>query len=244
MKILSDFRAKNIVKYYWLCDEIFANWIVQILKPYGKSILDIGCGNGFMLPYYLNNFDQVAGIEPSDSLYRQIYQKYSSTNVMLKKAAAEQIPFCDKSFDISVAKSSLHHFNDMEIGIVEMRRVSKKAIALIEVVSPDESCISFLKNILLKKEKGRELKSIFTKDLLCDLVKTQMPDAQVHTVFFDQYIDVQEWLLYSDLMKKEQDELYNKILFSEDNIKNILQIHFRNDKLVMLRRMCLCIALF
>ena len=163
---------------------------------------------------------------------------------MLKKAAAEQIPFCDKSFDISVAKSSLHHFNDMEIGIVEMRRVSKKAIALIEVVSPDESCISFLKNILLKKEKGRELKSIFTKDLLCDLVKTQMPDAQVHTVFFDQYIDVQEWLLYSDLMKKEQDELYNKILFSEDNIKNILQIHFRNDKLVMLRRMCLCIALF
>ena len=49
---------------------------------------------------------------------------------------------------------------------------------------------------------------------------------------------------YSDLMKKEQDELYNKILFSEDNIKNILQIHFRNDKLVMLRRMCLCIALF
>ena len=62
MKILSDFRAKNIVKYYWLCDEIFANWIVQILKPYGKSILDIGCGNGFMLPYYLNNFDQVAAV--------------------------------------------------------------------------------------------------------------------------------------------------------------------------------------
>ena len=48
MNILSDFRAKNILKYYWLCDEIFANWIVQILKPYGKSILDIGCGNGLL----------------------------------------------------------------------------------------------------------------------------------------------------------------------------------------------------
>lgn len=243
MNTLSYFRSKNIKSYHWLCDESLANWIVEKMKPYGTSILDIGCGNGFMIPFYLNNFTNVAAIEPTPYLFEEVYKKYSNENITIKRASVEKIPFADNMFEVILAKSSLHHFKDVCKGIQEMCRVSKNAVAVMEVVAPDEKCIPFLREILLIKEKNRSDKTIFSLQSLYNLMTEQLPGYKVYPLLYDQYIDINDWLLYSDLSKETQQEVYEKILNSGDDIKLKLQVHFRYQKLVMLRRMCLCIGL-
>lgn len=239
MNTFSDFRAINYEKYSWLCDAGFANWVIENIKPYGNSILDIGCGNGFMLPYYEKKFNHTAAIEPCEALYQQITDNPDFQNVVIKKAAAEEIPFPDLSYDIVLSKSSLHHFVNVEVGLKEMLRVARNVIAVIEVVAPSEDCIPFLKEILLQKEKARSETSIYTTKSLKDTIKLQTKNKIIFQLYYDQYIDVADWLTYSDLETKQKDTLFRYIQECKSDIKHIMQIHFRAGRLVMLRRMCL-----
>lgn len=243
MNTLSAYRSANIEKYYWLCDDLFAKWIVEMLKPYGTSIVDVGCGNGFMIPYYVREFENVGAVEPTKFLYKKVINRYRSGNIQIRNSAAESIDFGNNQFDISIAKSSLHHFSSLSKGISEMERISKNVIAIVEVIAPDEICIPFLTDILLRKEKQRVEESIFTEKKLCKLIEKQIPKGRKHSVIFDQYIDVKNWLLYSDLNDEERQVIWNIIFNSNNRVKSSMQIHYRNKRLVMLRRMCLCIAL-
>ena len=59
MNLLSKNRADNFFRYKWLCDPVFATWIADMLYPYGKTLLDVGCGNGYMFDYYASKFTKI-----------------------------------------------------------------------------------------------------------------------------------------------------------------------------------------
>ena len=243
MSILSIYRANTINKYYWLCDDNFAKWIVGHLTPYGNSILDVGCGNGFMIAYYLNSFDRIGAIEPTAELFKELLRKYNNDEVSIHQAFAEEMPLIDNSYDIVLAKSSLHHFQNPIKGIQEMKRVGKKVVAIIEAVTPNQKYIPFVKQVLIKKEKDREENSIFTVESLIEFIKSQLSEYRIFPLLYDQYIDVLEWLLHSDLAENERMDIYNRIKDSNEEIKSNLQIHYRDNRLQMLRRMCMCVAI-
>lgn len=242
MSTLSNFRANTLNKYSWLCDDVFARWIVGHLSPYGKSILDVGCGNGFMIPYYMEGFYKTDVLEPTKELYEKLLEEFQQESIGIYQEFAEKMSFADDSYDVVLAKSSLHHFQNPVRGIEEMKRVSRKAVAVIEVITPDEKCIPFAEKMLIKKERDREKSTIFTKNAFVDFVKKQLPDCKVYPLLYDQYIDVGDWLQYSDLSKEEQEGLYNLIKDADEIIKSNLHIHYRKNRLVMLRRMCMCVA--
>lgn len=242
MNTLSENRANNFLKYNWLCNPILANWIVDMLNVYGNSILDIGCGNGYMLDFYSKTFDEIAAIEPSDSFVNKIKENIAEKNIIFKQASAEQIPFQTNSFDIVFAKSSLHHFINMQQGLLEMQRVSKNVIAIMEVISPSKECLPFLQNLLVKKEEGRSKTSIFTRASLNDTISNAIQVKQINQIFYDQYIDIETWLQYSDLSNAEKEFLLSQILSMDTSIAKHMQLHKRNNRYVMLRRMCLCIV--
>ena len=61
------------------------------------------------------------GIDPSEDLLDQCINK----DVKLIKANAENIPFDDDFFDIVISITAIHNFEDIEKGLLEMKRVGK-----------------------------------------------------------------------------------------------------------------------
>lgn len=242
MNAFSSYRAVHFSKYHWLCDTNLAEWIVEKLNAYGTSIIDVGCGNGFMLDYYKERFKKIAAIDPNERLITSIVQHNKEVNVEIKKAAAENIPYEDNSFDIAFSKSSLHHFEDLRLGLLEMERVARKAVAVMEVIAPSNECIPFLRELLITKEKERSSNSIFTSEKLKDLLNTTLGTKRLFQILYDQYIDLETWIQYSDLNENEKKTLFNYVVSMDKNISEKMQLHVRYGHYVMLRRMCLCIC--
>ena len=96
------------------------------IKP-GDSILDIGCGKGFLL-YELTQVVpgvKVTGIDISNYAIENAKEDVRS---FLQIANANSLPFPDRSFDLVISITTLHnlHCYDLELALKEMERVGKK----------------------------------------------------------------------------------------------------------------------
>lgn len=108
----------------------------QLLKgrfDHCKSILDVGCGQGRNLVYFLKNGFNVYGIDTNSEnieavkkLSYQLAPANPETNFVVAKA--ESLPFPDAEFDLVICNAVLHfakskiHFESM---LFEMERVLK-----------------------------------------------------------------------------------------------------------------------
>jgi ubiquinone/menaquinone biosynthesis C-methylase UbiE len=106
--------------------------VVKDFKKYWKlsknsSVLDIGCGKGFML-YDLKK--EIPGIKLNgiDVSNYAIRNSKKEVKKYLKVADARKLPFTDKSFDIVIAINTIHNLNkrDCAKSIKEINRVCKK----------------------------------------------------------------------------------------------------------------------
>ncbi|MFH1439948.1 MAG: methyltransferase domain-containing protein [Candidatus Woesearchaeota archaeon] len=101
------------------------------------KLLDVGCGTGIS-----SDFDcKVTGIDPSKELLKQ-----NKGKTILGKA--ENLPFKDNSFDIVIAVTSIHNFDDIENGLKEIKRVGKD---------------KFIFSILKRSKKFNEINSLLNK---------------------------------------------------------------------------------
>lgn len=124
--------------------------------PVKKSnkLLDVGCGSGLSAKIF---GCEITGIDPSEELLKQCPFKTI-------KASAESIPFPDKSFDVVIAVTSIHNFNNVDAGLKEIKRVGKNIFALTVLKkSPKKDSIIQLikKNFKIKKEIEEEKDLIF-----------------------------------------------------------------------------------
>lgn len=99
----------------------------QLLKgrfDHCKTVIDVGCGNGRNLVYFLKHHFEVFGvdqdpkaIEEVKNLSRQLAPENSLENFQIAKA--DNIPFNPESFDIVISNAVLHfakdknHFEEM-----------------------------------------------------------------------------------------------------------------------------------
>jgi len=81
-------------------------------------LLDVGTGTGFALELF--NCKKI-GIDPSSELLKKA--KYS-----VIKGKAEKIPFPDKTFNIVISVTAIHHFEDIEKSLKEIKRVCKDRV--------------------------------------------------------------------------------------------------------------------
>ena len=96
------------------------------LKP-GDSILDVGCGKGFLLHDFTEVVPgvQVAGVDISEYALANAKEEVKDR---LQLANARQLPFADGSFDLVISINTLHNLPcfDMESALREMQRVGRK----------------------------------------------------------------------------------------------------------------------
>jgi SAM-dependent methyltransferase len=86
----------------------------------GARIVDIGAGTGNYEPTNRT----VIAIDPSSSM---ISQRSPGRGIAIQ-AAAEGLPFVDEAFDVAMASLTLHHWEHVDLGLREMRRVAKRQV--------------------------------------------------------------------------------------------------------------------
>ena len=124
-------------------------WTTEMLKGTKDTglWLDLGCGTGWNLSVLqlLEHKRKAIGIDLSDGMLRLAKEK--KLNVI--RGDAQQLPFCDASFDGILAKGVLHHLSDVEKAAAEIARVLKPG-GIAVMVDPNPSLLrkfqTFLKN--------------------------------------------------------------------------------------------------
>ena len=97
------------------------------LKP-GASILDVGCGKGFLLHDFTQAVPgaKVAGIDVSRYA---VENSKEEVRPFLRVGRAEKLPYPDKSFDLVYSVMTLHNLKNFELfdALKEIERVSRGA---------------------------------------------------------------------------------------------------------------------
>lgn len=87
------------------------------------TIVNLGAGVGSYEP---RDRGMIA-VEPS----RLMISQRSGSAPPVVRARAECVPFRDGAFDVAMAILSIHHWSDMERGLIEARRVAKHRVVLL-----------------------------------------------------------------------------------------------------------------
>lgn len=125
------FRPENVQRV----DGIIKN----LAKRYGSgSLLDIGCGTGFILNIAKKYFERVVGIDITQAMLDKV--DLSSGNIELRQAESSHMPFVDESFDVCTAYSVLHHLPKLSLTFKEVFRCLKKGGVFYADADPNYYC--------------------------------------------------------------------------------------------------------
>jgi DNA-binding transcriptional MerR regulator len=87
-----------------------------------RTVLNVGAGTGSYEP----SGRDVTAVEPSAVMRAQ----RPAGAAPCVAAAAERLPFGDQTFDVAMAVSTVHHWQDPIAGLREMRRVARRVVVL------------------------------------------------------------------------------------------------------------------
>ncbi len=108
-------------------DRIRLQHIVNIIPDDVKSIIDVGCGNGYILNYLneLKKYNRLVGVDfSSNALTFVKTEKY--------ECDITSIPFKDSSFDLVMCNEVLEHLtiNEFTSALKHLKRLTKKYIII------------------------------------------------------------------------------------------------------------------
>ncbi len=91
----------------------------------GQRALDVGCGSGALTAQLVKRLgaDAVSAIDPSPSFVAAVRARFPEVDV--RSGVAEQLPFPDDCFDLSLAQLVVHFMTDPVAGLREMERVTR-----------------------------------------------------------------------------------------------------------------------
>jgi SAM-dependent methyltransferase len=114
----------------------YSNFIHEYESASGKSVLDYGCGHGYVLAHYARNGADVSGLDVTQravELSRARFDLLGLTGLFVRNEGSE-VPFETNSFDIVCSMGVLHHIPDPQPVVAELARVLKPGGQLIVMV--------------------------------------------------------------------------------------------------------------
>ncbi len=104
--------------------------IISSLVDKNSKILDVGCGNGELMKYILENIsNNIRGLEISKKNVQTCIEK--GLTVIEGNAELDLLQFPDKSFNYVILSQTLQAFLNPEKVLYELLRVGRKAIVTI-----------------------------------------------------------------------------------------------------------------
>ena len=95
-----------------------------------RSVLDVGTGSGIFAEGFAEKISTVAGIDANPEMVKASKELVPGANFQV--AAAESIPFADKSFDLVFLGLVLHEADDPHKALSESKRCAKRAVVVLE----------------------------------------------------------------------------------------------------------------
>ncbi len=107
--------------------------------------MDIGCGNGFFT-FHLAKLYQTYALDFS------VFMLEKNSSLLKICGSAIDLPFKDRSFDVSFCSNLLHDLDDPAKAVTEIQRVSRRYVVLSE---PNrDNPLMFMFGLLKKAERG------------------------------------------------------------------------------------------
>jgi SAM-dependent methyltransferase len=126
--------------------------------PANTRALDLGCGGGHASFHVAPHVGQMVAYDMSVDMLNAVSRTAADkglSNILTRQGVAETLPFPDRSFDLVVSRFSAHHWNDLEAGLAEARRVLKddgRAVFIDVVAPPSPLCDTHLQTIELLRD--------------------------------------------------------------------------------------------
>jgi len=89
----------------------------------GTSLLDVGCGMGFIIDIAKEFFRVIRGVDVTPAMLERIEIDPSEHDIQLTLGQAENLPYDDNTFDVCTAHALLHHLHDIQPVLEEVWRV-------------------------------------------------------------------------------------------------------------------------
>lgn len=105
----------------------YSNRIHGYESSAGNRVLDVGCGNGYVLAHYARNGAEVHGIDLTETALRLSRRRFELAGLegAFQLTDGEAVPYPDGHFDFVCAMGVLHHIEDPRPMVAEIYRVLK-----------------------------------------------------------------------------------------------------------------------
>jgi SAM-dependent methyltransferase len=102
------------------------DWLLQQIPAGEKSLIDVGCGNGFLLRYVAKHRPNVtlAGVDVVARPDLPVGARYET-------ALLPSLPFEDEQFDITLCTHVLEHVIDLPAAAQELLRITRERIVIV-----------------------------------------------------------------------------------------------------------------
>lgn len=103
------------------------------IRPWdGATVLDLGCGTGFHLPFFAREAADVVGVEPHAALASAARRRAKDLpNVTVRVGAAQALPLPDAAVDVVHVRWAYFFGPGCEPGLAELKRVIRKGGAAL-----------------------------------------------------------------------------------------------------------------
>jgi SAM-dependent methyltransferase len=121
-------------------------------------VLDLGCGGGHVSYRAAPFAGQVVACDVTQSMLDAVAATAAQrglANIVVREAAAEQLPFEDNDFDVVLCRFTTHHWQDMEAGLRQARRVLKptgRAVFIDSITPADRTMDTHLQAVELLRD--------------------------------------------------------------------------------------------
>lgn len=124
---------------------VLKNVVAQSPQKNASTLLDMGCGTGFIIHLVADLVAEVHGVDITEDMMKQIDQ--SKGNITLKLSTVEQLPYEDSCFDIVTAYSFMDHLLDYRLALAEAYRVLKPGGVFYSGLNPNRGFSHMLQRI-------------------------------------------------------------------------------------------------
>lgn len=118
------------------------------------SVLDIGCGSGFLLielSQRLGNASTIYGIDPNTESLQAAQRKmehWGIKNIQLLEGVAENIPLSDKSIDLITSNNGINNVQDLDKVLSECSRLLKPHGQFIQAMNTEQTMVEFYDELI------------------------------------------------------------------------------------------------
>jgi demethylmenaquinone methyltransferase/2-methoxy-6-polyprenyl-1,4-benzoquinol methylase len=126
------------IDFYWR-----RHALKMLGNPFPKNVLDVATGTGdFAIAAAKLGTQKIVGIDIADNMLaigrNKIKKRNLEDKITLETGKSESMQFSDNSFDAAIVAFGVRNFENLELGLSEMRRVLKKdaKILVLEFSKP------------------------------------------------------------------------------------------------------------